>query len=118
MKIPQLDLASHPKLLNDCLREGKVISSKTLEIDDETFLKLLEKHKPTLPSRVANYIGSRLRIVKSGLIKVSVKTMEERLAICKKCIFFHENTCMHKKCGCNIPKKSVLETEKCSIGKW
>ena len=114
------DFIACKPLLNDCMRKGRRISVVSIDIPDKDLFELIEKHKPTLTKRAANYIAANLRILESGLIKVKAETYEERLEICKGCIFFdaENQVCNHSNCGCNVPKKAILQTESCPIGKW
>jgi len=45
---------------------------------------------------------------------------ETRTAICKSCSIHHKNWCIKKRggCGCYLPAKTKVKSEKCPIDKW
>lgn len=45
-------------------------------------------------------------------------TPEERMDICKECVFFSKTLKICKKCGCLLPLKTKLQRERCPIRKW
>lgn len=43
---------------------------------------------------------------------------KKRLAICKGCEFFVEETTKCKSCGCHIEYKGMLKSSRCPLDKW
>ena len=43
---------------------------------------------------------------------------EDRIAICKDCIFYFKPTGTCKKCGCFMKLKTKIKAASCPIGKW
>lgn len=50
--------------------------------------------------------------------RVSGDQVEERLAICKECIFLDKRLMKCKRCGCFMKLKSTLHQASCPEGKW
>lgn len=45
-------------------------------------------------------------------------TSEERMEICKQCVWFREVLKTCKKCGCFMPIKTKFKSSKCPIRRW
>lgn len=80
---------------------------------------------PSLVQRIGNATKAIGRVIAQtahgGEVYVSAEESSRRLAICKACSLFYRpltQTCEHPQCGCALPVKTKLATEKCPVGKW
>jgi hypothetical protein len=77
---------------------------------------------PALSQQISNFAGSMKGWAKDRFRVVSPQVHEERLAVCRSCPFFDSSgwggagKCT--KCGCAVPAKTKLRSEKCPAGKW
>lgn len=55
---------------------------------------------------------------KFNLEPVEAPTLEQRLAICESCPEHLSEFDKCRICGCNIPAKCRVASEKCPLGKW
>lgn len=62
-------------------------------------------------------VGRAIRYaIKNNKIMVDEKVRIQRLKICNDCNEKNEQTC--NVCGCNLPLKTVLESESCPKALW
>jgi hypothetical protein len=77
---------------------------------------------PSLPQMAAKVTSSALSWVKGGFALTPAAQVEERMAICKPCNYYDADgfggsgRCLN--CGCLIPAKIRLATERCPLSKW
>jgi hypothetical protein len=57
-------------------------------------------------------------ILNKNIEKVSAMALEDRLSICRTCMFFISATQQCKKCGCYMPAKASLPHAECPKKKW
>lgn len=77
---------------------------------------------PSLAEMAKNLSASVLNNFKSvaegNSLSVSSTEADGRLAICRSCEFFNNNSERCTKCGCKMAIKTYLKAEKCPVGKW
>ena len=56
--------------------------------------------------------------IKSGFKQVSYDEYNNRLSICRACIFFDPEQTRCTDCGCYVKVKSKFKTENCPQGYW
>lgn len=79
---------------------------------------------PSLPEQGKNLAKFTFEVVKDVLVTndyqiyATEKVKQERLDICKKCPYYHEqqNRCRH--CGCWLEHKVKFNVSSCPIDKW
>ncbi|MCJ8331830.1 MAG: hypothetical protein HRT89_15685 [Lentisphaeria bacterium] len=90
-----------------------------------TVFNLTEKEKVELPSmreqfkNLSSAAGrAATAAVKGEKLKVSKEIYDGRIAICKACDKFIEDSLRCQACGCQLKFKAILATESCPEGKW
>jgi hypothetical protein len=71
---------------------------------------------PSLLTQAAGLVGAAVDHVVHGLPTVSEPERLARLAVCRDCPEFSNNTC--KVCGCNMGVKASWKRQDCPLGKW
>jgi hypothetical protein len=79
------------------------------------FAKRHAENKISLPSSAFRLAKA---VMKGETITATTEEIGRRLAICRKCEFFHPAPMRCQKCNCFLNLKTRLETEHCPIAKW
>lgn len=76
---------------------------------------------PGLWQKAVNFASAVAQHAASGFQQAGPAERERRQAICRGCTEWFDagtGTCLHKKCGCKLNRKSAWESQRCPIGKW
>tara|TARA_R100000152_G_C6736925_1_gene161007 strand:+ start:67 stop:351 length:285 start_codon:yes stop_codon:yes gene_type:complete len=65
-----------------------------------------------------NFLRFLYQNVKSGFKQVSYDEYNNRLALCKACIFYNHEQVRCNDCGCYVKNKAKFKTEVCPQGFW
>jgi len=65
-----------------------------------------------------NFLRFLYQNVKSGFKQVSYDEYNNRLALCKACIFYNHEQARCNDCGCYVRNKAKFKTEFCPQGFW
>lgn len=113
-------------------RMNNILTKTKMSVDDARLL-YLRLHKemqagqvpisgPSLLSKASNAVqalGRAGRALAAGeKLKVDDEEHERRMEICRTCVNFNEDSQTCRKCGCNLPWKTRLQTEHCPIQLW
>lgn len=80
-----------------------------------------EKRFPSVKNMASNLVNAVVDESRAIILKqknISEEQAVERYDICKKCDFFEPSKKRCFKCGCFMPIKTLLRSQKCPIGKW
>tara|TARA_R110000824_G_scaffold276538_2_gene465000 strand:- start:996 stop:1439 length:444 start_codon:yes stop_codon:yes gene_type:complete len=89
--------------------------SSIYEANRQLVQEVTKLYKLWLPTKVSSFFSTIIPWIKNGF-KVS-NSSEDRLAICKTCdLFINDTTC--QACGCYMIAKTKIPQASCPVGKW
>lgn len=110
-------------ILRPCNYSGPLATTNILKKYSEEQKQKIVLQEPTLISKIKNYSQAISRHVFSGFEKRSQEEIDRLLNVCKRCVYFKNDTCSI--CGCAINRnpnafrnKLAMASEQCPIGKW
>ena len=78
------------------------------------------RETPTMQSMISSFASAIVNEAKAAITTppVNVRTVEERLEICRECEFFSQASGRCSQCGCRMALKTRFRAAECPIGKW
>jgi hypothetical protein len=67
---------------------------------------------------IKNFVKFLYQNIKSGFKQVSFSEFNNRLSICKACVFFNHEEFRCNECGCFLNNKAKFKNEDCPQGYW